>query len=104
MVDAAGNRVGTTPTEIALPIDGHEIVLHFRHPLAGESEKRFIPSGDTAFDIELPPAPLAPAQVSAAEAGTARAPPAVREPPPEPEKHRPRRRKKVRRDLLRPEF
>jgi len=102
VTDATGSRIGTTPTEIALPVDGREVVLHFRHPEAAEAEKRFVATTDAAFDVELPPAP-APEPV-AADAGPAGKPPEVKEAPPAAEKRRHRRRKKSRNELLRPEF
>jgi hypothetical protein len=55
IIDGAGRSLGTTPTTIELPVDGHEVVLTFRHPQASERQKRFVPEGDTAIDIELPP-------------------------------------------------
>jgi eukaryotic-like serine/threonine-protein kinase len=53
--DANGKHLGTTPTDLVLPIDGRQVVLRFRHAAAIDSEKRFVPTRDMAFDIELPP-------------------------------------------------
>ncbi|HWM87222.1 MAG TPA: serine/threonine-protein kinase [Kofleriaceae bacterium] len=101
--DGTGNRIGITPTEISLPLDGREVVLRFQHPEAADSEKRFTPTADTAFDLELPPAP-AP-EPAEADAGVEEEPPTAREAPRQPEKkRRPRRRKKIPSDLLVPEL
>ncbi len=93
--DEEGVALGTTPTDITLPIDGNEVVLRFRHPEAIDSEKRFIPTRDVAFDIDLPPVPTAEklAEDEAGE-GESDSTPAAREAPRRSEKRRPRRRKK----------
>jgi tRNA A-37 threonylcarbamoyl transferase component Bud32 len=99
VTDAAGKPLGTTPTEVELPIDGREVVFRFRHPQAAESEKRFIPTSDAAFDIELPPPPAADAAPPRDD------PPEAKSASDEPDKRRPRqRKKKSRNDVLRPEF
>jgi hypothetical protein len=100
--DDAGNLIGTTPTELSLPIDGQAVVLHFRHVQAADSEKRFTPIGDTALDIELPPPAAEPAPDAAASDDTADAAP--RKSPHRTEKRRQRRHKKSDNDLLAPEL
>jgi serine/threonine protein kinase len=101
--DASGTRIGTTPTEIEIPMDGREVILRFRHPETAELEKSFTPTGDTAFDIDLPPA-----VATAADAGP-KAKPEERESRSSGEKRRertrkPREKKPKSDDLLRPEF
>ena len=95
VTDANGNRIGITPTEVAIPMDGREVVLRFRHPETAELEKSFTPTGDTAFDIELPPA-------RPPDAG----PVVAREPEPEPREKRrkPKPRKPRSHDLLVPDL
>jgi hypothetical protein len=105
--DGDGQSLGVTPTDITLPIDGREVVLRFRHPEAIDSEKRFTPSRDVAFDIDLPPVPTAEKLADDAEAGEGESDstPAAREAPRRSEKRRPRRRKKPPSDdLLVPEL
>ncbi len=97
--DGDGKALGITPTDITLPIDGSEVVLRFRHPEAIDSEKRFTPSRDVAFDIDLPPVPTAEkladdAADDEAGKGESDSSPAAREAPRRSEKRRPRRRKK----------
>ena len=108
--DGEGHRLGSTPTEIALPIDGREVVLVFRHPEATETEKRFVPGGDTAFDIELPPATVRPgAALSATDAGPAGAgapttPTGSTHPHPSPRHHHRSSHHRRKDELLRPSF
>jgi eukaryotic-like serine/threonine-protein kinase len=51
--DASGALLGTTPAAIALPRDGAEHVLTFRHPRARERQKSVIASGDSEIQIQL---------------------------------------------------
>jgi serine/threonine-protein kinase len=100
VTDEAGAAIGTTPTELTLPIDGREVLLRFRHPRAADAEKRFVPTGDAALDIELPPAPV-PAAAPAAKP----APETARPSPRAPDKRRSRQRRRDRKnEVLRPEF
>ncbi|HKE16213.1 MAG TPA: hypothetical protein VKB80_15175, partial [Kofleriaceae bacterium] len=107
VADDAGNLIGTTPTELSLPVDGREVVLHFRHADAADSEKRFTPTGDTALDIELPPrlTESAPDASTGADDG---ADDGAAEPAPRrthrSDRHRSRRHKKSDNDLLAPDL
>jgi serine/threonine-protein kinase len=97
--DQDGKALGVTPTGITLPIDGREVVLRFRHPEAIDSEKRFVPTRDVAFDIDLPPVPTAEKLADGADdegagEGESGSTPSAREAPRRSEKRRPRRRKK----------
>ena len=53
--DGAGLHHGVTPLVLEMPIDGREVTLVFRHPDAVERTKKFVPSGDTTLEVELPP-------------------------------------------------
>ena len=52
--DGAGLHQGVTPLVLEMPIDGREVTLIFRHPDAVERTKKFVPSGDTTLEVELP--------------------------------------------------
>jgi eukaryotic-like serine/threonine-protein kinase len=53
--DIEGKRLGITPTEIALPLDGSAHELIFRHPDTEERRKVLVPESDTTLTVELPP-------------------------------------------------
>ncbi|HUS64528.1 MAG TPA: serine/threonine-protein kinase [Kofleriaceae bacterium] len=71
--DGAGLHKGMTPLVLEMPIDGREVTLVFRHPDAVERTKKFVPSGDTTLEVELP----AETRAAAPDAGATR--PAARD-------------------------
>jgi hypothetical protein len=51
--DSSGTRLGKTPTEVGLPIDGTAHTFILRHPKAKEREKTITPTGDTTVEVPL---------------------------------------------------
>ncbi|MCL4227084.1 MAG: PEGA domain-containing protein [Myxococcales bacterium] len=51
--DAAGTRLGTTPTEVGLPADGAEHTFTLRHPQTRERSKTITATGDTSVEVIL---------------------------------------------------
>ncbi len=53
VLDAAGRKLGVTPTEIGLPADGAEHELTFRHPARKERKKTIAATGDMTVTVVL---------------------------------------------------
>jgi hypothetical protein len=65
--DDRGNHLGTTPTDLTLPI-GRKVLLRFHHAGAMDSTKPLVPTRDVALHIDLPPRPEPERQANEGEA------------------------------------